>query len=125
MDLQEIKDKIKYDREHRTERIIERMKTMKPFDDEYIPEPPVIDKETYEQYVIPNFIRCGAIPKKDLIKGKRYYGNCRNASEAVWLGNKFEYMRYKFGETFPETIKHFEDEDYTGTDLFVPIREIK
>ena len=53
--------------------------------------------------------------------GKTYIGECRNASEAVWLGDKFEYQRYKFGETFPEKINHFEDDN--GYDLFVPLRE--
>jgi hypothetical protein len=38
------------------------------------------------------------------------------------LGEVFEYQRYKFGCTFPETINHFEDDN--GYDLFVPIREL-
>lgn len=125
MDLQKInaiKERLQYEREHRTEIIIERMQNMQPFTDEFIPEPPIIDKEIYEKYVIPNFIRCGAIPKDKLVKGKRYYGSCRNASEAVWLGDEFEYIRYKFGDTFPERINHFQDDD--GYDVFVPIREL-
>lgn len=103
-------------------KIIERLENMKPFTDNFIPEPPILEKELYEKYVIPNFIRCGAIPKNKLEIGKTYIGNCRNANEAVWLGDYFEYQRYKFGYTYPEKIKHFEDDDYTGTDVFVPIR---
>ena len=78
--------------------------------------------ETWDKYVVPNFIRCGAIPKDRLVKGKTYFGGCRNSSTATWNGNEFEYERYKFGSSFNETINHFEDDD--GYDLFVPIREI-
>ena len=78
------------------ERMIERMKTMKPFtsEDEFI-DVPVTDPETYKNIVIPNFIRCGAIPKSQLEVGKTYIGHCRNASEAIWKGDYFTYKRYK------------------------------
>jgi hypothetical protein len=77
--------------------------------------------EDYEEYVIKNYIRCGAIPKKDLIVGETYLGDCRNASEAIWNGKVFVYKRTKFGYTFDEEINHFEDDN--GFDLFVPIKE--
>ena len=86
-----------------------------------IPDVPITDEETYNNIIIPNLIRCGAIPKNKLIKGKTYIGACRNSSEATWLGNKFEYERYKFGTRHPETINHFQDDD--GYDVFVPIKE--
>lgn len=95
---------------------------MVPFKDENcIPPIPVLDNELYNKYVIPNFIRCGAIPKNKLEIGKTYIGDCRNSNEAVWNGDKFIYKRHKFGCTFEEKINHFEDDD--GFDLFVPIKE--
>ena len=77
MDLETVKQKL-------IPNLIKRMEEMNPFTDDYIPEPPIVDKEIYDKYVIPNFIRCGAIPKDKLIKGKMYIGSCRNASEAIW-----------------------------------------
>ena len=64
-------------------------------------------------------IEKGAIPKKDLVVGTTYIGVCRNSDEATWLGDKFEYIRYKFGTQYKDTINHFEDDD--GYDLFVPL----
>ena len=104
----------------KVEDIIEWLNQMRPFSEDFIPEPPIVDENTYKNVVIPNFIRCGAIPKKYLITGKTYIGSCRNASEAVWLENEFEYTRHKFGTTYQERINHFEDDD--GHDLFVPIK---
>lgn len=60
----------------------------------------------------------GMIPKKDLVIGATYQGYCRNASEAVWNGKKFMYMREKFGSRFEEDIEHPEDD--CGYDVFVP-----
>lgn len=71
-------------------------------------------------FVQDELIKHGAIPIDKLEVGKTYIGSCRNASEAVWLGDKFEYQRYKFGSTFPEKINHFQDDD--GYDVFVPIK---
>ena len=98
---------------------------MKPFKNIYdIPSIPIMrSKDDYEKYVIFNFIRCGAIPKSKLEIGKTYIGDCRNSSEAIWLGNHFEYDRNKFGFTFKEKINHFEDDN--GFDLFVPLYEKK
>ena len=103
-------------------RMIEYLKTMEPFtsEDEII-DVPVTDPDTYKNIVIPNFIRCGAIPKSQLEVGKTYIGSCRNAREAIWKGDHFTYKRYKFGYIFDdENINHFEDDN--GYDLFVPIK---
>ena len=62
------------------------------------------------------------IPKSELIINKKYNGNCRNASEAVWNGEKFIYKRHKFGTDYIEEINHYEDDD--EYDVFVPIEEI-
>ena len=107
------------------EKMVERMKTMPPFKEvANIPEPPITDEKTYKEIVIPNFIRCGAIPKDKLEIDAKYLGNCRNTQEAVWDGQKFIYKRYKFGAYFNDTIPHFEDDDGYGNDLFVPIKKI-
>ena len=96
------------------------LQEMKPFTD-FIPEVPKMQTpEDYEEYVVKNYIRCGAIPKKDLIVGKTYIGDCRNSSEATWNGKVFVYKRNKFGYIYEEKINHFEDDD--GYDLFVPIK---
>lgn len=94
---------------------------MEPFTDNIPDIPRMETPEDYQEYVVKNFIRCGAIPKKDLIIGKTYIGDCRNASEAIWNGKVFVYKRTKFGHTFNEEINHFEDDD--GFDLFIPIKE--
>lgn len=91
-------------------------------DDEYQPEIPIVSQTDYQKIIIPALIRCGAIPKENLKKGSVYKGYCRNANEAVWLGNKFEYDRYKFGDMFKEQINHFEDDN--GLDLFIPYEEV-
>lgn len=62
------------------------------------------------------------IPKKDLKVGHIYLGDCRNADKAVWIGEKFEYQRDKFGSTLLEYINHYEDDD--GYDVFVPFVDI-
>ena len=99
--------------------IIERFNTLETFKSkEDIPELPQLSSEIYKKVVIPNLIRCGAIPMKDLIVGKTYIGNCRNTYEATWNGKEFTYKRYKFGTTFNDNINHFEEDD--GYDLFVP-----
>ena len=120
--INNLKDQSDCNNEHKTEMMIDHLQTMKPFTDDYIPEPPITTPELYQNYVIPNFIRCGAIPKDKLVVGKTYFGSCRNADKAIWLGDKFEYTRNKFGASYQEKINHFEDDD--GFDLFVLIREI-
>ena len=94
-----------------------------PFTESYeVPPLPIVDKKEWEDFYVPILIQLGAITKNKLVVGKRYYGSCRNASVAVWLGDVFEYQRYKFGHAFTEKINHFEDDN--GYDLFVPIREL-
>ena len=121
MEIQEIKDKIRKEKEERYNDILEYWKNRKPFrDEDDIPSVPIVRKEDYDNIIIPNIIRCGGIPKEELIVGETYIGDCRNASEAVWNGKVFTYMRKKFGYTYPEDINHFEDDN--GYDLFIPIK---
>lgn len=94
-----------------------------PLSSDYEPEVPKCSPAIYKGIVIPALLRMGAIPKSELKIGSKYKGYCRNAHEAVWLGDKFEYQRCKFGEIFPEKINHFEEDD--GYDLFVPYEELK
>ena len=97
--------------------------TMKPFNDiDDIPEIPLIaDKKEYEDVVVKNLIRCGAIPKDKLEVGATYAGTCRNASKGVWNGEVFEIKRYKFGDIWNDTVDHFQDDK--GYDVFVPLRK--
>ena len=121
METQEVKDKLKKEKEERYNTVLNHWKERKPFrDDDDIPPIPIVLPKDYEEIIVPNIIRCGGIPKDKLIVGKTYIGDCRNAREAVWDGEKFTYMRTKFGSTYPETINHFQDDD--GYDLFVPLK---
>lgn len=109
-------------REWRYNRQLEYWRNLnREFTAETIPDIPKVNLDVYNDIIIPALIRCGAIPKSQLEVGATYIGSCRNASEAVWLGDKFEYQRYKFGDTFREKINHFEDDN--GCDLFVPIKK--
>jgi len=100
-------------------KILEWWANRPPFKDIWdIPSLPVVNEEDYRDIIIPNIIRCGGIPKSELVIGKCYRGSCRNADEAVWNGEEFEYTRVKWGYRYTETINHFEDDD--GYDLFVP-----
>lgn len=87
---------------------------------EDIPTLPIVSDTDYKDYIIPNLIRCGAIPKSRLKIGKVYEGSCRNAERAIWDGKVFWYERYKYGITYDESINHFEDDD--GYDVFIPIK---
>ena len=119
--IAKIKEQLIKDKEERYNNILEYWKNRKPFqnEDDINGCPKVLPKD-YQDIIIPNIIRCGGIPKDKLEIGKRYIGDCRNASEAVWNGKVFTYMRTKFGYTYPEDINHFEDDD--GYDLFIPIK---
>ena len=86
-------------------------------------EYPLVKDVELQKWLEDRFIELGAIPKEKLIVGKWYLGGCRNADRAMWKGENFEYDRYKFGSTFKEKIKHFQDDD--GFDVFVPIKEIE
>ena len=121
METQEVKDKLKKEKEERYNTVLNHWKERKPFrDEDDIPPILIVLPKDYEEIIVPNIIRCGGIPKDKLIVGKTYIGDCRNAREAVWDGEKFTYMRTKFGSTYPETINHFQDDD--GYDLFVPLK---
>ena len=110
--------------EERLKEIITYFKNKEPFKDENeIPDLPVVPKEIYDGVIVPELIRCGAIPKDKLVSGKDYIGHCRNAHRATWVDDHFFYERYKWGSRFNESINHFQDDD--GSDLFVPIKEIK
>lgn len=86
-----------------------------------VPELPVW--EDYKEFCVPILIRCGAIPKNELVVGAKYLGTCRNSDTAIWTGTKFEYKRYKFGTYYTDSVNHFEDDD--GYDLFVPVKLIE
>lgn len=104
--------------------IIERFDRMERFESvDDIPYIPIVSKEIFDSVIIPNLIRCGAIPKSKLMIGRTYIGSCRNAEKAVWTGSEFVYERHKFGTSYLDHIKHFQDDD--GYDLFVPILEEK
>lgn len=77
--------------------------------------------EAFGQYVKEHVI---PIPKSELIIGNTYSGYCRNASKATWDGKKFHYTRHKFGVSFEETINHYEDDNESDIDVFVPIKEV-
>lgn len=61
------------------------------------------------------------VRKSDLVDGAYYYGICRNSFCAKWSAKnqEFTYMRTKFKDRFPETIKHPEDDK--NHDVFVPL----
>jgi hypothetical protein len=67
----------------------------------------------------------GMLRKDQLVDQKYYAGDCRNASCARWDAKteRFTYMRYKFGQSFPEEINHPADDD--SHDLFTPFEEIE
>lgn len=114
--LQYKKDLIALERRY----IFVKMEPFKDIDD--IPEIPLIkDKKEYEDVVVKNLIRCGAIPKDKLEVGATYIGTCRNASKGVWNGEVFEIERYKFGDILNDTVDHFQDDK--GYDVFVPLRK--
>lgn len=61
------------------------------------------------------------LDKDELVVGQTYKGLCRNATEAIWNGERFEYTRCKFGACYTETINH--PEDFQGYDVFLPLRK--
>ena len=99
---------------------------IKPFENEHdIPDIPVCrtDEERifYKDVIVPNLIRCGAIAKKNLEIGSWYVGDTRNTIRAKWNGTEFEYVRFKWGNSFWDTINHFEDDN--GYAIFIPIKK--
>ncbi len=87
-----------------------------------IPDIPVVKTAEEHKALCAELISCGAIAKKDLKINSIYEGSCRNSSTAKWNGKEFEYMRSKWGNTYLDTVPHFEDEMYY--DVFIPIKEI-
>ncbi len=77
-----------------------------------------VPPEVWKSLVCPILEILGAIPKKDLVVGRKYKGKCRNSGTAIWKGDVFEYDRTKFGSTYKEEINHYEDDN--GADLFIP-----
>jgi hypothetical protein len=55
------------------------------------------------------------IAKPDLIVGKQYRCLARNFEVGTWNGTGFDYMRYKFGHTFPDVEYHYDDGPPYGT----------
>jgi hypothetical protein len=102
--------------------------SLKHFKNEHdIPDIPICitdeKKVFYNNVIVPNLIRCGAIAKKDLEVGVWYIGDNRNTERAKWNGKEFEYIRHKFGYTFTDTMNHFEDDN--DCTLFVPLKKKK
>lgn len=124
MDIERIKQLLIEKKKKEDADEIEKFNRLNPFrtiDD--IPSIPKIkDPRTYEEVVVKNLIRCGAISKDKLEIGAIYEGNCRNTDKATWNGKQFEYKRYKFGEWQDDKINHFQDDN--GYDLFVPIKKL-
>lgn len=99
--------------------------------EQYFPDITKFDEITIHQIHLPRTIPFllynelyskGIIRKSDLVKNHYYQGKCRNADVALWNGFEFVYMRNKFGSTFPETIKHMEDDN--GFDLFIALNQV-
>lgn len=112
--------------ENRKKALREYWINLKPFNASYdIPKLPVVGKEEWTSFYVPLLIKAGAIPKKDLVHGVTYIGNCRNSSEAMWDSKDsiFIYKRTKFNIVYDDTINHFEDDN--GFDLFVPIKKLE
>jgi hypothetical protein len=95
---------------------------------QHIDTPELLARHIYRQIpkdwdraTLPNLYQLGLIPKENLIHNQSYIGHCRNASTAIWNKDtqEFTYQRTKYNFTFPETIKHPEDD--IGFDIFVPV----
>ena len=63
------------------------------------------------------------IKREDLKIGKKYRCYARNFEIGTWNGEAFEYMRYKFGSTFPDTELHWDDDPRYGT--VKPLEELE
>lgn len=94
----------------------------KPIDIPTLPKPQ--NEDEWVNFYVKKLIQLGAIPKIELVDGCDYYGKCRNNNKATWRQDKncFEYEREKFGNTYIDTINHFEDDN--GYDLFVPLKRV-
>lgn len=114
----ELLKKQRIEREKYLREFWENLKPFKTIED--IPELPITDKDTWQNFYIPKLIAAGAIPKKDLVDGEYYIGRHRCTDIGKWNENEncFEYWKMKFFPIWDEC-NHFEDDD--GFALFVPI----
>lgn len=88
-----------------------------------IPEFPGCNSKEEHEELVNLYIKAGAISKSELKPGGWYIGQCRNTTIAQWWPKSgFNYIRYKFGDKYVDTINHFEDDD--GYDLFIPFKLI-
>ena len=55
------------------------------------------------------------IPKDKLEVGVEYRCDARNFTIGTWNGEAFDYIRHKFGDTFPDTEFHWDDGPPHGT----------
>jgi len=55
------------------------------------------------------------IAKEDMIANKTYFCKGRNFTIGIWNGERFEYMREKWGTTYPATEDHWDDGAPFGT----------
>lgn len=64
------------------------------------------------------------LKKEELTVGQKYICCARNFTIGTWNGTNFDYMRTKFGSTFPDTEDHWDDGAPFGTvKPFVPFNE--
>lgn len=89
---------------------------------EDVPEFPRTCSKTEHKKYCEEYIKAGAIPKKDLLTGEWYLGNSRSTYVALWNGFRFEFIRIKFSGEYIDRISHFEDD--SESDVFVPIKRI-
>ena len=55
------------------------------------------------------------IKLEDLLVGRQYRCRARNFEVGTWNGETFDYVRIKFGHTFPDTELHYDDDPHYGT----------
>ncbi len=95
------------------------LKKFEKIDD--IPEFPQWKSQEEYQKLVNEYIKAGAISKKDLIPGGWYIGQSRSTNIAQWwpkLG--FEFIRHKFSGKYIDNINHFEDDNHY--DVFIPFK---
>jgi hypothetical protein len=71
------------------------------------------------------YYAAGVLRKEQLIRGRWYWGLCRNAAGdlALWDGYKFMYLRFKFHlPYYEESIEYFTDDP--ESDVFVPFEPV-
>ena len=76
--LEEIKKELLKKKKQQENEWIDYWNNLKPFEEnpDRIPDVPIVkDKKQYEEIIVKNLIRCGAIPKERLEVGKTYLGS--------------------------------------------------